>query len=190
MSSGNSPAGDREARLREQLLALETERNELAARLESVVRIAERTRTAAERMRDELISMRSSKFWKLRDAWFALKARAGMDRTKAQRPVDIVLERIESAAARGTGFDRWISRNDVRPAEAQLIESTIAVLPRLPTISVLVPVYDTPERYLRAALDPCSRSCIRTGSCALRTTRRRCRTCGRSSPSTPRATVA
>ena len=64
-----------------------------------------------------------------------------------------MLERIESAAGRGTGFDRWISRNDIRPADAQLIESTIAVLPRLPTISVLVPVYDTPERYLRAALE-------------------------------------
>ena len=152
MSSDNSPAGDRESRLREQLLALQTERNELAARLESVVRTAERTRTAAERMRDELISMRSSKFWKLRDAWFAFKARAGISRVKAQ-PVDIVLERIESAAGRGTGFDRWISRNDIRPAEAQLIESTIAVLPRLPTISVLVPVHDTPERYLRAALE-------------------------------------
>ena len=153
MSSDNSPGGDRESRLRERLLALQTERNELAARLESVVRIAERTRTAAERMRDELISMRSSKFWKLRDAWFAFKARAGISRIKAERPVDMVLERIESAAGCGTGFDRWISRNDIRPAEAQLIESTIAVLPRLPTISILVPVYDTPERYLRAALE-------------------------------------
>ncbi len=146
-------AGDREARLRDKLLALQTERDELAARLESVVRIAERTRTAAARMRDELISMRSSKFWALRDAWFAFKARAGIDRTGVQPPVDIVLERIESAAGGGTGFDRWISRNDIRPADAQLIEATIAVLPRRPVISIVVPVYDTPERYLRAALD-------------------------------------
>jgi GT2 family glycosyltransferase len=118
-----------------------------------VVRVAERTRTAAERLRDELISTRSSKFWRFRDAWFALKRRIGIDKTAPQPPFDVVLERIELAAGRGTGYDRWISRNDIRPADARLIEATVAVLPRRPVISVLVPVFDTPERYLRAALD-------------------------------------
>ncbi|HEY0383969.1 MAG TPA: glycosyltransferase family 2 protein [Candidatus Elarobacter sp.] len=118
-----------------------------------MVRVAERTRTAAERLRDELISTRSSKFWRFRDAWFAFKRRTGIDKTAAQPPFDVVLERIEPAAGRGTGYDRWISRNDIRPADARLIEATVAVLPRLPVISVLVPVFDPPERYLRAALD-------------------------------------
>jgi GT2 family glycosyltransferase len=150
------PAADgdeREARLREKVHALELERNELAARLESVVRIAQQTRAAAESMRDELISMRSSKFWQARDTWFALKKRLRADATGARPPVDVVLERIESAGERGTGYDRWISRNDLRPADVELIRETIAVLPHAPAISVLMPVFDPPERYLRAALD-------------------------------------
>jgi GT2 family glycosyltransferase len=150
------PPGDgdqREARLRAKLHALELERNELAARLESVVRIAQQTRAAAESLRDELISMRSSKFWQARDAWFELKKRLRADATGARPPLDVVLERIESPGERGTGYDRWISRNDLRPADVELIRDTVAVLPHAPAISVLMPVFDPPERYLRAALD-------------------------------------
>jgi len=153
--SADPPAGldDREARLRAKLLALEAERNELAGRLDSVVRIAEKTRAAAEGMRAELISMQTSKFWKVRNAWFDLKHRIGLSAAGARPPADVVLERIELAGGGGTGYDRWISRNDLRPADAQVIADTIAVLPRTPTISVLLPAFDTAERYLRAALD-------------------------------------
>lgn len=153
--SGEPPegSGEREARLRAKLHALQAERNELAARLESVIRIAEKTRAAAAGMRDELISMQTSKFWHARNAWFDLKHRLGLSATGATAPADVVLERIEPAGSGGTGYDRWISRNDLRPADVQLIADTIAVLPRRPTISVVVPVFDPPEIYLRAALD-------------------------------------
>ena len=153
--SGEPPAGaqDREARLRAQLHALQAERNELAARLDSVVRIAEKTRAAAAGMRDELISMQTSKFWQARNAWFDLKHRIGLSATGATAPADVVLERIEPARTGGTGYDRWISRNDLRPADVQLIADTIAVLPRKPLISVVMPAFDPPEEYLRAALD-------------------------------------
>jgi GT2 family glycosyltransferase len=153
--SGDQPAGagDREAGLRAKLQALEAERNELAARLESVIRIAEKTRAAAAGMRDELISMQTSKFWQARNAWFDLKHRIGLSATGATPPADVVLERIEPARTGGTGYDRWISRNDLRPGDAQLVADTVAVLPRRPLISVVVPAFDTPEAYLRAALD-------------------------------------
>ncbi|HEV2641582.1 MAG TPA: hypothetical protein VGT98_02695, partial [Candidatus Elarobacter sp.] len=63
--------------------------------------------------------MRSSKFWQLRNAWFAVKRRLGLDATGVQPPFDVVLERIERATTRGTGYDRWISGNDLRPGDAQ-----------------------------------------------------------------------
>ncbi|HEY6237247.1 MAG TPA: glycosyltransferase family 2 protein [Candidatus Elarobacter sp.] len=125
----------------------------MAGRLASVVRIAEKTRAAAEGMRAELISMQTSKFWKVRNAWFDAKHRIGLSAAGARPPADVVLERIETAAGGGTGYDRWISRNGLRPGDVQVIADTVAVLPRSPVISVLVPVFDPPERYLREALD-------------------------------------
>ena len=148
-----SPTDDGEARLRAKLQALEAERDELAGKLESVTRIARHTRAAAESLRDELISMRSSKFWQLRNAWFAVKRLIARTAAEPRPPLDVVLERIERADEGGTGYDRWIGRNELRRADARLIVETATVLPRRPTISVLVPAFDTPERYLRAALD-------------------------------------
>ena len=115
--------------------------------------MAQQTRAAAETMRAELISMQTSKFWQARNAWFDLKHRVGLSARGAQPANEVVLERIESAADAGTGYDRWMSLNDLRPGDARVVQDMIAVLPRTPTISVLVPAFDTPERYLRAALD-------------------------------------
>jgi GT2 family glycosyltransferase len=145
--------GDREARLRNQVLALEAERKALAAQLESVVRVAQRTRAAAEQMRVELLSMQTSKFWMLRNAWFEVKKRLGLARTGATSAAGVVLERIERVDDGRSGYDRWIARNDVRPSDAAAIADAATVLPWKPVISVVMPTFDPPEHLLRAALE-------------------------------------
>ncbi len=51
-------------------------------------------------------------------------------------------------------YDLWISQFDTIDADRRRsLESRLARLPSRPLVSVVMPVYDTPERYLRAAID-------------------------------------
>lgn len=49
-------------------------------------------------------------------------------------------------------YARWIGRNEPM-LTTQEVESGLAVLPRRPLLSVVMPVYQAPERWLRRALD-------------------------------------
>ena len=51
-------------------------------------------------------------------------------------------------------YPRWIRRFDtLSAADRRAIQADIARMGELPLISVVVPVFNTPERYLRAALE-------------------------------------
>ena len=131
---------------------LEAERDQLQERLENVDLWAERTRASAEAIRPLLRSMQESRFWRARNAWFDLKHRLGLHPDGAQPMVDLILSEYEPHLSQRTAYERWRRANDLRPGDYDTIRRTIAVLPRTPVISVLMPVYDPPERYLRAAL--------------------------------------
>ncbi|SBV37056.1 Putative glycosyl transferase, family 2 (modular protein) [uncultured Stenotrophomonas sp.] len=53
-------------------------------------------------------------------------------------------------------YARWLGRNEPVLAAAE-VESRLAALPRRPRLSVLMPVYEAPERWLRCALDSVAR---------------------------------
>ena len=142
-----------ERELREYVRRLEAERAELRARLDEAHHWVAETRAAAESVRPLLRSMQESRFWKVRNAWFELKKRLGMHPDGAQAPVDLILSEYDPLASRATLWERWRRANDLRPSDAQALRDAAAALARTPRISVLMPVYDTPERYLRAALD-------------------------------------
>lgn len=51
-------------------------------------------------------------------------------------------------------YDTWVSLYDtLTPADRQAIAAAVARLPKRPLISIVMPVYNTPEPYLRRALD-------------------------------------
>jgi GT2 family glycosyltransferase len=132
---------------------LEAECEQLRRRLEHVDLWAARTREAAESVRPLLLSMQESKFWRMRNAWFALKHRLGMHPEGPQPPVDLLIAEYEPNVERGAAYERWLRANDLRSADADVVRRMSEVLPRTPLISVVMPVFDPPERYLRAALD-------------------------------------
>ncbi|HYW53867.1 MAG TPA: glycosyltransferase family 2 protein [Dongiaceae bacterium] len=144
---------DPESALREYVRRLEAERNDLRRRLESVDQWVAETLRSADAVRPLLRSMQESKFWKARNAWFDLKHRLGLHPVGAQAPVDLIVAEFEPVLSRASAYERWMFANDLRPADEQVVRDAAAVLPRTPLISVLMPVHDTPERYLRAALD-------------------------------------
>ncbi len=147
----NGAPGDEE--LRAYVRRLEAERDELLERLENVDLWAEQTRASAESVRPLLRSMQESKFWKARNAWFALKHRLGMHPDGAQPPVDLIVADYEPLLSKRSAYERWLRAHDLRRSDEEVVRRLAAVLPRRPRISVIVPTYETPERYLRAALD-------------------------------------
>ncbi|HWT04737.1 MAG TPA: glycosyltransferase, partial [Xanthomonadales bacterium] len=142
-----------ESTLREYVRRLEAERNELRRRLESVDQWVTETLRSAQAVQPLLRSMQESKFWKARNAWFDLKHRFGLHPVGAQAPVDLIVSDYAPLLSRATAYERWMFANDLRLADEQLVRDAAAVLPRTPLISVVMPVHETPERYLRGALD-------------------------------------
>lgn len=47
----------------------------------------------------------------------------------------------------------WLSQNSARAADLRQMAKTLKVFENRPVISILMPVYNTPERYLRLAID-------------------------------------
>jgi O-antigen biosynthesis protein len=54
---------------------------------------------------------------------------------------------------RGDSYTRWVKAHHLTPAEKAQIRQQVVELADQPLISVLVPVYNTPEAWLRACLD-------------------------------------
>ena len=50
-------------------------------------------------------------------------------------------------------YERWLLAHGFRESDRQRIRDTIAIMPLRPKFSVLMPVYETPERYLREAIE-------------------------------------
>ncbi|HEX3463928.1 MAG TPA: glycosyltransferase family 2 protein [Candidatus Elarobacter sp.] len=146
-------SGETGEELRAYVRRLEEERAQLLERLENVDLWAEQTRAAAEAVRPLLRSMQESRFWRARNAWFDLKHRLGLHPVGAQPLVDLIVADYEPLIGKRTEYERWLRANGLRAADAELVRGMVGVLPRAPVISVLMPAYDTPERYLRAALD-------------------------------------
>lgn len=112
-----------------------------------------RTQPLLRSMRTLLMLTQDSKFWKLRNAWFAFKKRIRPRSTGPQPYWVPDLDDTDDAWMRQLPYERWMLAHRFRPADKQRLIDTIAVLPRRPVFSVIMPVYDTPEKYLREAIE-------------------------------------
>ena len=138
-----------------QISAWQSERERQSAQFElaharaHIVRVQPMLREA----RTLLASMQASKFWQARNTWFSLKQRA---RLHPHGPQPFWLPEVDDTSdvwERDASYDRWLLEHRVRPADVQRMRDLLPLLPRTPTFSVLMPVYETPERFLRAAIE-------------------------------------
>ena len=98
-------------------------------------------------------TMQATKFWRLRNAWFLLKHRLGLSKAGPALAYDFV-DRIEAIKMVGpTPYEKWIARTQPRESDLALMRRTIAHFPATPMFSFIVPVYETPESYLRAMIE-------------------------------------
>lgn len=113
-----------------------------------------------------LKAIESSKFWQLRTQWLLLKNQllGGRESPFWQpeipypHPVrpeplkDIPLPKNLTLLAKSP-YERWQMQYEPRTADYQRISEMIKLLAYQPLISIVVPVYNTPETYLREAID-------------------------------------
>jgi GT2 family glycosyltransferase len=112
-----------------------------------------RTQPLLRAMRTVLVLIQDSKFWKLRNAWFSFKKRL---KPKSAGPLPYWVPDLDDTNdrwMRQLPYERWMLAHRFRPADRLRLRDMIAVLPLRPTFSVLMPVYETPEKYLREAIE-------------------------------------
>ncbi len=133
--------------------AAERERQEAQAELARARAHIARTQPILREARTLLASMQSSKFWKVRNAWFTLKQRAGRHAFGAQPYWVPEVDEAGDVWERDAAYERWLLEHRVRPSDVQRMRDLLPLLTQRPTFSVLMPVYETPEEYLRAAIE-------------------------------------
>ncbi len=95
--------------------------------------------------------METSKFWRLRAAWLTLRQRLKFPfRTAAVSSLQTSARAIASAS--DAKYRQWCEKNSPRPADLQKLAETVEILPHKPLISVIVPVFDPTEPFLRDAI--------------------------------------
>lgn len=106
--------------------------------------------------------METSKFWKLRLAMLKLRQRVlrspQVPATPVILPPLLVSNTQESALTQPRHeildeYDRWRQAHTPRRADLQKLAETIEFMPHKPLFSIIVPVFNTPEPFLRAAIE-------------------------------------
>ena len=121
----------------------------------------------AEQFKSLVVAMESSKFWKLRRWWFDLKQKTNVgavdtvyqnylfsSNKAAQIPTAVVNVDVDTniPISGDPLYQAWLERNYPQPNELKKIKEKSLVLAYKPLISVIVPVYNPEEKFLRQAI--------------------------------------
>lgn len=126
--------------------------------------------------RNLIRGMENTKFWKLRTLWFQFKTPLVKVKSKAKAFIDISQQHGVKAAlgkvrkkltGKSSGmetsvvavsthdfaYQQWLVQHFPRAADLRKMADTVPAFPYKPTISIIVPVYNTPEKFLRDAIE-------------------------------------
>jgi GT2 family glycosyltransferase len=144
------------------LAALEKEvalwRHDLARR-ESEDRLARLTAYVAATQpylrlyRDAIGAMRASPFWRLRRRAFSVFKYFGRPDTSTVDAIDLIDIDAFAADRLEKPYEHWLRDNAPRFSDIARMSTRLGLLAYRPTISILTPVYEPPESYLRAAIE-------------------------------------
>ena len=96
--------------------------------------------------------METSKFWKLRLAWLKTRKKLKF----SFHHLDTLLHNTTSVIERiapDKSYCQWRKKNVPHTADLQKLAETVEILPQKPSISVIMPVFDTPESFLQDAIE-------------------------------------
>jgi O-antigen biosynthesis protein len=125
----------------------------------------------------EIHGMESSKFWRLRNKWFAIRNILGIVNedisvkqaflqklrpapqppVRSELPAEVAppeaIAPTDVPIANDPLYQLWLNQNYPTPAILRRLESSLPAIKYQPLISIIVPVYNTPVSYLRKAID-------------------------------------
>ncbi len=102
--------------------------------------------------------METSKFWKLRLAWLKLRQKLKFEPSAPVAIPVAIPPRLEEniaeiAPIQEDSYFYWREQHVPRRSDLTKLAQTIEIFPYKPLISIIMPVYDTPETFLREAID-------------------------------------
>ncbi|MGC9502968.1 glycosyltransferase [Baaleninema sp.] len=137
----------------QQIQALQAEYQAMQAHLQGELMRVQQAETAAQ---ETIAAMEDTKFWKLREQWFKVK-------TPVMRKLGLLKEDPPAAVPIPTSptppvpeenpYQWWLSQHYPRPSDLERMAEDLETLEFQPTISIVMPVYNTPADYLEQAID-------------------------------------
>lgn len=142
--------------LQRQIRRLQQDLRPLQTQLQQIERDKQIAIAERDQYRGRLQAIESSKFWQIRQSWLKLKQKLGSQENLTWEP-EVDLSQFElpelPSAPLETPYDRWRQAHTPRPADLERLAAVVNYLPYQPLISVIVPVYNTPENFLREAIE-------------------------------------
>ncbi len=107
------------------------------------------TQQALDRANAVIQWMEGSHFWQLRSTYLNLRQKLRFfSRRSRVQPLDPVV----APTVMNGSYRTWQQKNSPRPADLQKLAETIELLPQQPLISVIMPVFNPPEPFLKDAI--------------------------------------
>ncbi len=127
-------------------------RREAESRSQRLAAYLARVQPYLRAYRDAIAEMRQSPFWRLRRIVVRL---TGGARKRQRSPDAIELIDVDrfAIAQEPNRYDNWLRDHAPRQADLDCMRAVVPALRYTPTISIITPVYETPEVYLRSAIE-------------------------------------
>ncbi|HIK33394.1 MAG TPA: glycosyltransferase [Oscillatoriales cyanobacterium M59_W2019_021] len=161
----------------QQLYQSRLENQQVHQQLHQTASALEQLQIHLQEARNQIQAMENTKFWKLRTLWFKLKAPLGKIKSKGKAFFDVSRQQGLKAAlgktrqkiagklspssqvpvvavpAHDLAYQQWLAQHFPRAADLRKMADTVPTFRYKPTISIIVPVYNTPEKFLRDAIE-------------------------------------
>jgi GT2 family glycosyltransferase len=109
--------------------------------------------TLLDEMQLALDAIQNSRFWRVRKLYIAAKVRAKRAPIATDADYDFAERVLNARKHFPDRYDFWMAQHSPRESDLARLRYLLPLLAYRPTISVLVPAYETPEAYLRIMLD-------------------------------------
>ncbi len=128
-------------------------RREAEARLQRLEQYVAATQPYLRLYRDTVGAMRLSPFWRLRRLVFSFLGRLGRPDRSGVDAVSLVDDDSFAEDQLDKPYDHWLRENELRSADIVRMREQLSLLRYEPTISIVTPVYEPPEPFLRLAIE-------------------------------------
>jgi O-antigen biosynthesis protein len=152
----------------QQQTALTSQVTNLQAKVERLQGRLAKSQAFLHHARDEITAMKTSKFWRLRAAWFRVKGMFGLREhpfpempnmpiapqvLKSAEPDSTVESSTNSPYNEAVAYELWMKRHTPTEQDLRDFAAMVKVFAHQPLMSIIMPVYNPPIEFLKAAID-------------------------------------